>query len=161
MLQDLSFGTAMRAQLQCARIGSLSALVGGISISAIALGISQDLINEAIISLGFPRHKILSEEEMKKIKEWVKALAIDTTLDEHVMKEKHGFNRKCGGDCILQVANNLKVYNAWIVENGIPVVRGTGNCRHACLIEVRMSIPIGQKIWSIGTAFHKGPCNVA
>ena len=113
MLADLNFGCAMRAQLQCASLGSLSALAGGLSISvaAITLGISKDLINSAISSLGLAKSKTLSEEEIEKIKEWVIALPIDTTLDEHVMREKHGFNKICGGDCILQVANNLRVYS--------------------------------------------------
>ena len=77
------------------------------------------------------------------------------------MREKHGFNKKCGGDCILQVANNLRAYSPRISENGVPCIRGTGKCKHDCLIEVRMSIPPNQQIWNIGTAFHKGHCNVA
>ena len=66
MLADLNFGCAMRSQLQCASLGSLSALTGGLSISvaAITLGISQDLINAAISSLGFAKSKTLSEEEI-------------------------------------------------------------------------------------------------
>ena len=161
MLQDIGFASALRSQLQTATFGSLTALAGGISISvaAITLGISQDLITKAISSLGLKR-KTLSEDEIEKIKDWVKALPIDTELDEHVMKEKHLFNEKCGKDCILQVANNLKIYATWFAEGGIPIVRGTGNCMHDCLIEVRMSIPLNHTSWSIGTAFHKNPCNV-
>ena len=99
MLQDIGFASALRSQLQTATLGSLTALAGGISISvaAITLGISQDLITKAISSLGLKR-KTLSEDEIEKIKDWVKALPIDTELDERVMKEKHLFNEKCGKD---------------------------------------------------------------
>ena len=69
----------------------------------------------------------MSEEEIEKIKELVIALPIDTTLDEHVMREKHGFNKICGGDNILQVANNLRVYSPRISKNGVPDVRGIEN----------------------------------
>ena len=161
MLADINFATGLRAQLQSANLGYLAGAASGLVIAgaALELGINEALVRAAISDLGIScaRHS-LTEEEYKKIIEWIRTRGISTTLDEHVMKEKHGWTEKCREDCILQVACNLQIHSAWFVEEKIPIIRGTGNCRHGCLIEVRMKIPINQKMWSIGTAFHKGPC---
>ena len=92
----------------------------------------------------------MTEEEIEKIKAWVLALPIDTTLDEHVMREKHGFNKKCGGDCILQVANNLRAYSPRISENGVPCIRGTGKCKHDCLAEV----VVNPNLWTMSSVLN-------
>ena len=75
------------------------------------------------------------------------------------MNKKHKFNDKCGADCIFQVANDVRFESLWLADNGIPIIRGTRNCRYGCEIEVRLSIPLGQQEWKIGTSFHKGNCN--
>ena len=160
-MTELNFATSLRAQLQSANLSSLFGAISGLSISAAALrlGINEVLVRKYILECGIRNpDSILSEEEIERIRDWVKTRAIDTAISIHVLKEKHGWTEKCGADCILYVANNLKIYKEWFAEGGIPVVRGTGNCRHGCLIEVRMSIPPNQINWSIGTAFHIGDC---
>ena len=159
-LAEINFATGLRAHLQSISLGSLCALSGlAIAGAALTLGISEELVSRAILSLGIGNiGPVLTEKEIEQIKEWVQTRPIDSSLSYHVLKDKHGFNNKCGPDCILQVANNLRIKNAWIVDNRIPVIRGTGNCRHGCTIEVRMSIPPKQETWNIGTAFHTEPC---
>ena len=95
---------------------------------------------------------------MEKIKEWIKTRDIDTSISSHVMKEKHKFNDKCREECILEVARTAKIHSSWFADNGIPIIRGTEYCKHGYEIEIRMSIPLFQKNWKIGTAFHKGNC---
>ena len=60
--------------------------------------------------------------------------------------------------CIELVGDSVEILEQYIEENGIPIKKGVGYCRHGCEIEVRMSIPPGKDKWEIGTSFHKGPC---
>ncbi len=57
-----------------------------------------------------------------------------------------------------KLAYDIKSASSWLADNGIPIIRGTGYCRHGCEIEVRLSIPLGHDQWKIGTAFHTGDC---
>ena len=127
--------------------------------AAVTLGISVELVVTAISALGIGVvGAVLTGKAIEQIREWIRTREISTDISDHVMKKKHDFNDKCKQDCILSVARNLKVNSSWLADNGIPIIRGTGNCRHGCEIEVRMSIPLLQQTWKIGTAFHKGPC---
>ena len=127
--------------------------------AAVTLGISVELVATAISALGIGIvGAVLTGKAMEQIKEWIKTRPISTEISDHVTNKKHDFNNKCGKYCILSVAAELKIYSSWLADNGIPIIRGTGNCRHGCEIEVRMSIPLFQQEWKIGTAFHKGPC---
>ena len=127
--------------------------------AATTLGISVTLVATAVKALGIAVvGAVFTGTVLNKIKEWIKTRDIDTNLDDHVMKKKHDFNNKCGAQCIISVAKNLKVRSSWLADNGIPIIRGTQYCQHGCEIEVRMSIPLGKTNWEIGTAFHKGPC---
>ena len=127
--------------------------------AAISLGISVELVVTAISALGIGIvGAVLTGQAMEKIKEWIRTRDISTDISEHVKKEKHKFNSKCKEECILQVARNLQVHSSWLADNGIPIIRGSEYCKHGCEIEVRMSIPLLQDKWKIGTAFHKGVC---
>ena len=130
--------------------------------AAITLGISAELVVTAITALGIGIvGAVITGKALEQIKEWIKTRPISSEISDHVMKKKHDFNDKCNKDCILSVARNLQIYSSWLADNGIPIIRGTERCRHGCEIEVRMSIPLFQKEWKIGTAFHKGPCYAA
>ena len=98
------------------------------------------------------------EKHKAEVRERIQYTQISTNIDAHVMTKKHKFNPKCGEQCILHVANNLKTQKSWETKNGIPCIEGTGNCSHGCEITVRMSIPPSKKKWEIGTAFHTGIC---
>ena len=127
--------------------------------AAVTLGISVELVVTAISALGIGVvGAVLTGKAIEQIREWIRTRDISTDISDHVMNKKHDFNDKCNQDCILSVARNIKVQSSWLADNGIPIIRGTGNCRHGCEIEVRMSIPLFQQNWKIGTAFHKGPC---
>ena len=162
MFSDLNFSTTMNAQLQRTSFDSLYSATSGFDKAGaeLTLGINEVLARTDISGLGISNKKDLSltEEEIERIKERIKTRTIDTSISGHVMKKKHGWTNKCRQDCILQVANNIKVNKAWFTKGGIPIIRGNGNCRHGCLIEVRMSIPPNQINWSIGTSFHKDIC---
>ena len=127
--------------------------------AAVTLGISVELVVTAISALGISViGAVLTGQAIEKIKEWIRTREIDTYISDHVMTQKHKFNDKCGHDCIIEVARKLKVHSSWLADNGIPIIRGSEYCRHGCEIEVRLSIPLFQKDWKIGTAFHKGSC---
>lgn len=131
-----------------------------VAAAAATIGISAKLVGAACTALGIGVvSAILTGQLIEKVRDWIKSRGISSELSDHVMKEKHKFNDKCGADCIFQVANNVHSGSSWLADNGIPIIRGTGYCRHGCEIEVRLSIPIGQEEWKIGTAFHKGNCN--
>ena len=130
-----------------------------VAAAATAIGISVELVVTACTALGIGVvGAILTGQLIEKVREWIKSRGISSEISDHVLKEKHKFNDKCGVDCILQVANNVHSGSSWLADNGIPIIRGTGNCKHGCEIEVRLSIPLGQQEWKIGTAFHKGNC---
>ena len=74
------------------------------------------------------------------------------------MKGKHKFNNNCKEQCILKVARNLQVHSSWLADNGIPIIRWSEYYMNGCEIEVKMSIPLFQKEWKIGNAFHKSEC---
>ena len=127
--------------------------------AAVTLGISVELVATAVTALGIGAiGAVFTGKLIEQIREWIRTRDISTEISDHVMKGKHNFNDKCGRDCIIAVANSLRIQSSWLADNGIPVIRGTGNCRHGCTIEVRMSIPPFHQDWKIGTAFHKGPC---
>ena len=126
--------------------------------AGITIGITADLVIKALISIGIGvATGYLLHETTEKIKEWIKTREIDTNISDHVLTKKHKFNNKCHVECILQVARNVNIYNSWF-SDAIPIIRGTGYCKHGCEIEIRMSIPFSQQKWKIGTAFHKGIC---
>ena len=128
--------------------------------AAAAIGISAELLLTACTALGVGVvGAIFTGQLIQKVKDWIKSRGISSQISDHVMTKKHKFNDKCGAECIFQVANNVCSASSWLADNGIPIIRGTGYCRHGCEIEVRLSIPIGQQEWKIGTAFHKGNCN--
>lgn len=118
---------------------------------AATIGVSEYLVAAALAALGIAATK----HAIEIVKEWIQNREIDTTLDYHTLTKKHNFNSKCGEDCILQVANNLKVTKSYYVKNKIPYVVGDGKCKHGCTIEVRLSIPPGKTKWEIGTCMHK------
>ena len=127
--------------------------------AAVAIGISVELVITACTALGVGVvGAIFTGQLINKVKEWIATRDLNTEISDHVLTKKHKFNDECGRDCILQVASDLRVRSSWLADNGIPIIRGTGNCRHGCEIEVRLSIPLGQQEWKIGTAFHKGDC---
>ena len=71
----------------------------------------------------------------------------------------HGFNNKCGEECVKYVAEKIKAKvtvkeTDEKIEN--PEVQDTGNCIHGCTIAVRLRLV--NKTWQIGTAWHEGPC---
>ena len=127
--------------------------------AAATIGISVELVVTACTALGvgvvgaiFTGKLYWTSKGLDKISRcwfWIR---------DHVMKKKHKFNDKCGADCILKVAYDIKSGSSWLADNGIPIIRGTGYCRHGCEIEVRLSIPLGHDQWKIGTAFHTGDC---
>ena len=127
--------------------------------AAITIGISVELVVTACTALGIGVvGAIFTGKLIEQVRDWIKTREISTELSDHVMNKKHKFNDECGRDCILQVANSVHSGSSWLADNGIPIIRGTGYCRHGCEIEVRMSIPLGHQEWKIGTAFHKGEC---
>ena len=127
--------------------------------AAITLGISVELVATAVAALGIGIvGAVFTGKAIEQIREWIRTRSIDTGIGEHVMTKKHKFNDKCCQQCILEVANSLKIRSSWLAENCIPVIRGTSYCRHGCEIEVRMSIPPGKQNWIIKTAFHTGDC---
>ena len=128
--------------------------------AAATIGISVELVVTACTALGVGvLGAVFTGKLIERVRDWIKSRGISSEISDHVMKEKHKFNNKCGRDCILQVANDVQSGSSWLADNGIPIIRGTGYCRHGCEIEVRLSIPLGQQEWKIGTAFHKGNCN--
>ena len=128
--------------------------------AAVTLGISVELVATAISALGIGIvGAVLTGKAIEQIKEWIKTRPISTEIKANAKTKKHDFNDKCGNECILSVARNLKIYSSWFADKGIPYIRGTGNCKHGCELEVRMSIPPFQQEWKIQTAFHKGICN--
>ena len=74
------------------------------------------------------------------------------------MNKKHDFNDKCNKECILDFSRQLRIISWWLADNVIPMIRGTGNCRYGFVIKARMSIPLWQQSWKIGSAFHKWSC---
>ena len=112
------------------------------------------LLNPNVIRLGLS--SLLAIYSFSEVEDLLKSCNISTLLDYHVLR--HIKNQKCGEDCIYEVADKLKINEQYFAENDIPYIKGEGNCRHGCLIEVRMSIPPGEEKWEIGTAFHRGPC---
>ena len=122
--------------------------------AAVTLGISVELVVAAISALGISViGTVLTGQAIDKIKEWIRTREIDTYISDHVMTQKHKFNDKCGHDCIIEVARKLKVHSSWLADNGIPIIRRTGNCRYGYEIKVRMSIPLVQQSWKIKSAF--------
>ena len=119
--------------------------LSGLTVKGITetLGINEELVSKAISVLNIGKAGTFpTEKEIEQIKVWIKTRQIDTTISYHVMTEKHGFNKKCGPDCIIQVANNLrKLTKTWMIEGVILIVRGNRKCKHDCTIEVRLSIP--------------------
>ena len=127
--------------------------------AAVTLGISVELVVTAISALGIGIvGAVLTGKALEQIREWIRTRDISTDISDHVMNKKHDFNNRCKQDCILSVARDIKVHSSWLADNGIPIIRGSEYCRHGCEIEVRLSIPLFQKDWKIGTAFHKGSC---
>ena len=126
--------------------------------AAVTLGISVELVVTAISALGIGVvGAVLTGKAIEQIRDWIKTRGIEY-IDAHAMKDKHKFNDNCSQQCILQVANNLKIRSSWLADNGVPIIRGTEYCKHGCEIEIRMSIPPGKQGWVIKTAFHKGEC---
>ena len=127
--------------------------------AAAAIGISVELVVTACTALGVGVvGAIFTGKLIEKVRDWINSRGISSVISEHVMKKKHKFNDKCGYDCIMKVAYDIKYGSSWLADNGIPIIRGTGYCKHDCEIEVRLSIPLGQDEWKIGTAFHKEDC---
>ena len=127
--------------------------------AAAAIGISAELLITACTALGVGVvGAVFTGQLIEKVREWIKSRDLSYELSDHVMNKKHKFSDKCGADCIFQVANDVRFGSSWLADNGIPIIRGTGYCRHGCEIEVRLSSPLGQQEWKIGTAFHKGEC---
>ena len=112
------------------------------------------LLNPNVIRKGLTY--LLAMFSFIEVEDLLKSCNISSLLDYHV--QRHFKNPKCGDDCVLEVAGKLKIEKQYIEENGVPVKKGVGYCRHGCEIEVRMSIPPGKDKWEIGTSFHKGPC---
>jgi hypothetical protein len=114
------------------------------------------LLNPNVIRLGLS--SLLTMYSLNEIEDLLKSCNISRLLDYHVLR--HFKNNKCGEDCVIEVAEKIKIKEQYFAENDIPYIKGEGNCKHGCLIEVRMSIPPGKDEWEIGTSFHKGPCLV-
>ena len=108
-----------------------------------------------IIRLGLTA--LFAKYSFSEIDDLLENCSVSTHLDSHVLRHFED-NSDCGQECILKVAEELKISKKWKEDNDVPVVRGEGRCRHGCLIEVRMSIPPGEEEWKVGTAFHKGAC---
>ena len=127
--------------------------------AAATIGISVELVVTASKALGVGVvGAIFTGKLIEQVRDWIKSRGVSSEISDHVMKKKHKFNDKCGADCILKVAYDIKSGSSWLADNGIPIIRGTGYCRHGCEIEVRLSIPLGHDQWKIGTAFHTGDC---
>ena len=126
--------------------------------AAATLGISVELVLTACTALGIGVvGAVFTGQLMERIKEWIKTREIGR-IDSHAKTKKHKFNDKCGDDCIMEVAKILQVRSSWLADNGVPIIRGSGFCKHGCEIEERLSIPPLEQEWVIKTCFHKGDC---
>ncbi len=89
-------------------------------------------------------------------------LKYDRNKWHHILENPshdHGFNNKCGEQCVKYVAEKIKA-KVTVKETDekieIPVVKDTEKCIHDCTIGVELKLV--NKIWQIGTAWHVGSC---
>ena len=99
--------------------------------AAATIGISVELVVTACTALGVGVvGAIFTGKLIEQVRDWIKSRGVSSEISDHVMKKKHKFNDKCGADCILKVAYDIKSGSSWLADNGIPIIRGTGYCRH-------------------------------
>ena len=118
---------------------------------------AQILLNP--IFLGFAAFSI------KKLEETLHDLPINVHYNDnkwhHILdKSEHDFNDRCGQDCVISVAESVKLkvtVDESTEQIEQPEVEDSGECRHGCTIMVRLKLV--DKTWQIGTAWHEGACN--
>ena len=117
---------------------------------------AQILINP--IFLGFAAYSIHKLEEI--LHDLPINLSYNANKWHHILEnERHYFNLRCGQHCVETVAQIVKGKVTMVESNENieePEVEDSGNCVHGCTIMVRLKLV--NKVWQIGTAWHKGDC---
>ena len=80
------------------------------------------LLNPNVIRLGLS--SLLTMYSLNEIEDLLKSCNISRLLDYHVLR--HFKNNKCGQDCVIEVAEKIKIKKKYFAENDVPKKKERG-----------------------------------